>query len=107
MRGGLITVSDHAVKRYKMRIGKKNANKKRIIQTIRKEVLYHRKNPRRVRLSKELDSRGKPKFQYITCDQFIAVIGNNKVVTLYGKDGHEKPCAYEEFITFNPNQQVQ
>lgn len=102
MRGGLITVSDHAVKRYKQRIGKKNANRKRVIQTIRKDVIYHMKNPRHVRHSKELDMRGKPRFQYVTCDRYIAVLGQNTVVTLYNKEGHERVCAYDDFITLNP-----
>lgn len=101
MRGGLITISGHAVKRYKQRIGKKNANRKRIIQTIRKDVIHYMKDAKNVRPSKELDAHGRPCFRYITCDRYIAVLGKNKVVTLYSKDGYEKPSAYEDFITLD------
>lgn len=92
-------VTDHAVRRYKKRIGKKNASKQNVINEITRCV---RKAWRtgQYKYSEERYSNGYSKFVLINCGNFIAIGSKNAIITVYERNTKmDRSAVYNEFIT--------
>lgn len=92
-------VSDHAVRRYKKRIGKKTASRQNVINEITRCV---RKAWRtgQYKYSEEKYSNGYSKFVLINCGSFIAIGSKNAIITVYERNTKmDRSAVYNEFIT--------
>jgi single-stranded DNA-specific DHH superfamily exonuclease len=69
-------VGKHAVRRYKKRIGKKNASRKRIVRDIQKQVMNHAINRYTINDSGQYR---------IETPKFIAVCHKNTIITILDK----------------------
>lgn len=94
-------VSEHAVRRYKQRIGKRSASKKNIINEIHRQVRLAFRE-KRFKYSEECYPSGHPKFAIVDCGSFRAVVARTKVITVMTKDQKmSKEDVYAEFQTFS------
>lgn len=92
-------VSDHAVRRYKQRIGKRTASKKNIVNEIQRQVRKAFKE-HNFKYSEERYPSGHPKFALVDCGAFKAVVARTKVITVINKGSKmSKDDVYEEFQT--------
>lgn len=92
-------VSDHAVRRYKQRVGKRTASKKNIVNEIQRQVRKAFKE-RTFKYSEERYPSGHPKFALVDCGGFKAVVARTKVITIINKGSKmSKEDVYEEFQT--------
>lgn len=92
-------VSEHAIRRYKKRIGKKTASRQNVINEITRLVRKAwRQN--QYKYSEEQYSNGYSKFVLINCGSFIAIASKNAIITVYSKNSKmDKADVYQEFIT--------
>lgn len=101
-RNHYFSVSDHAVKRYKQRIGKKNAARKAIIAHIHREL-------RRAIAQKKYTCKRDPlrpnHFKHATfeCESFVVVTSHSSVITIYSHDEKIEQDPYADFITTRYN----
>jgi len=98
-------VRNHAIRRYKQRIGKKHSSRDNIVATIRKEIrlAWSQGN---YRYSEERYANGRSKFALVTCSNFIAIVSSNSIITVYNKNEKmTRADVYQEFITETFSQQ--
>jgi hypothetical protein len=72
-------VSKHAIRRYKLRIGRKNASGNKIRQRIKNMINNHA-----IRSFKQIDG-----CWCIETKEFIAKVKNNVVITIIGRDNDD------------------
>lgn len=86
MNGKYLGITDHAIRRYRQRIGRKQASKAKLKEHIKKEVLYAMQNKQYATMTNRAGTCQDKSVYRIFARSFTAISTKSSVLTVYHKD---------------------
>lgn len=86
MNGKYLGVSDHAIRRYRQRIGRKQATKSKLKDHIKREVLYAMQNKHYTKMTHRAGACQNRSVYRIFARSFTAIATRQTVLTVYHKE---------------------
>lgn len=87
MNGKYLHVSDHAIRRYRRRIGRRHASKERLRDYIHKEVVTAMQSKRYQELTQTAGSLQNRSVYRVFTPNFVAITTRKKILTIEPKQG--------------------